>query len=117
MRAIATFTVAAKGIRLRVRLLPSISDVHVTCPGSRPRRDGLYTPAFFLPANPEAKHTGTVVFGLDGRLEELVPHEVSHAVVHHYKGVHVDDDERAATAIGLLTAAIHTRMRRLEVRP
>ena len=45
---------------------------------------------------------GTVAVPLSGsNLREIVPHEVSHAVIHHLQGVSARDDEAAASAIGL----------------
>lgn len=118
MRAVATFIAAAEGIRVRVRLLATMHEVDAAFRGtSRPRRDGLCVPAFFDPAGPGAASAGTIVLAADSGHDDLVPHEVTHAVVHACKGVHVDDDERAATAIGLLTARIHARLRKLGVRP
>lgn len=113
MRALASFTVAALGIRVRVRILPTTRDVDSAYrESSRPRRDGLCTPAFFQHAGLGAKTAGTIVLSANGALDDLVPHEVTHAVVHACKGIHMDDDERAATAIGLLTARIHARIRK-----
>lgn len=115
-RAVATFTVAAQGIRVRVRLLATWREVDAEYRGtSRPRRDGKCVPAFFAPAGAGAASAGTIVLSADGRHDDLVPHEVTHAVVWGLAGVHVNDDERAATAIGLLTARIHARIRGLGV--
>lgn len=117
-RAVATFTVTHGAIRLRVRLLPTRRDVDAEYRGGCRRRNGEWCYAFFLPTlSATARHVGTVVLPLDGRLEELVPHEVTHAVLHHVGGVHCTGDEAVATAVGLLTARIHDRIRRLEVRP
>lgn len=115
-RAVASFTVAAEGIRLRVRLLATMHEVDAAFRGaSRPRRDGKVVPAFFHPATRGAT-AGTIVLAADAKLEELVPHEVTHAVVTALKGVHTDDDERAATAVGLLTTRIHARIRKQGLR-
>lgn len=118
-RALARFTVAAGGIRLRVRVLPTMRDVDAEYrDGDRPRRDGKLVPAFFAPARrTDAKHLGTVVLCADGCAEELVPHEIAHAVVHAHQSVTAADDERFATTVGLLSARVHRHLRRLEVRP
>jgi predicted SprT family Zn-dependent metalloprotease len=39
-------------------------------------------------------------------LAELIPHEVTHAVMHRLGGVHCTDDESLATAVGVLSARI-----------
>ena len=57
---------------------------------------------------------GTVAVPLSGsNLREIVPHEVSHAVIHHLQGVSARDDEAAASAIGLFCAAIFSRIEAL----
>jgi len=112
-RAIARFTVVHRRLRLRVRLLPTVRDVDAEYREGRRRRDGRYVHAFFTPALAPAAHVGTVVLPADGRLAELVPHEVVHAVMHQQEHAHFSIDERLATAVGLLTARILDRLQRL----
>lgn len=104
-----TFTASHGSIRIKVRLLPTIADVHREFKNTnnvRPRK-GYITHAFFTPTNrSDAKHIGTIVLPKQGRLEELIPHEVVHAVMHKMGGVHCDDDEALATAVGMLSARI-----------
>ncbi|MDD5391171.1 MAG: hypothetical protein PHD37_17680 [Gallionellaceae bacterium] len=105
--SVKPFTVSHGGVRIKVRVLPTIKDVHrayQSCPGGR-ARGGLHVPAFFLETK-NGKHTGTVFLPLDGRLAELVPHEVSHAVIHARGGVLPRDDEEYCTTVGILCARI-----------
>ena len=116
-RAIARFTVRYGAIRVRVRLLPTVPDVDREYRAGRRRKYRNVTPAFFVPASrSDARHVGTIVLPADGRLDELVPHEVAHAVTHVHQTVTAADDEPFATAVGLLCARIHDHLRRLEVR-
>lgn len=111
-RAIATFSVAHGGIRLRVRLLPTVIAVDAQYREGRRRRAGQVVHAFFQPsASNAARHHGTIVLGMDGLLDELVPHEVTHAVIHCLRGVSANDDEAAATAVGVLSARIFSQLR------
>ncbi|MDO8414161.1 MAG: hypothetical protein Q7S51_10280 [Gallionellaceae bacterium] len=114
MAALMVFTVGYGAIRLKVRLLPTIQDVHREYIAGRTwRRAGMKVHAFFQPAHhPSAKHTGTIVLPADGRLEELIPHEVVHAVMGKMGGVHWSDDEALATAVGVLSARIHKKINR-----
>lgn len=110
-RALACFTVAYGAVRVRVRLLPRIADVDAEFHAGRRRLRGQICHAFFTPGASGLKPVGTIVLPADGRLEELVPHEVTHAVMYRLGGVHCSDDERLATAVGRLSARIleHTR--------
>ena len=107
-RALATFTVRHGTLCLKVRVLPSIRDVHLEyIKGGKQRANGKTIHAFFEPTtHPIAKHVGTVVLPLNGRLEELIPHEVTHAVIHALGGVLSHDDEACCTAVGVLSARI-----------
>lgn len=112
-RALAAFTVTHAGLRLRVRLLPSHREVEHEFRDGRRRRDGLCIHAYFAPAKSQrARHGGTIALAGNGRLKELVPHEVTHAVLHRLGGG-MQDDEPIATAVGILTARILTRIERL----
>lgn len=108
MKALKLFTVTHGSIRLKVRVLPTIRDVHREYKaGYAWRRTGMVVNAFFAPTNSaRAKHTGTIVLPMDGRLEELIPHEVVHAVMSKIGGAHHTDDESLATAVGVLSARI-----------
>lgn len=105
--ALKVFTVSYGGIRIKVRLLPTIRDVHREYTEGKRRRDGKIVHAFFEPMrSPAAKYTGTMVLPLDGDLDELVPHEVVHAVMDKIGGVHFTEDETFAAAVGVLSARI-----------
>lgn len=120
-RALAVFTVTLRGLALRVRVLPSAKDVDLECRTyeKRSRRSGPITRAFFAPARKLCGCAGTLVLSVDGRLAELVPHEVTHAVLHRIGGVAHAAEERLATDIGHLTARIFRQLARrgIEVRP
>ncbi|WP_241069538.1 SprT-like domain-containing protein [Achromobacter insuavis] len=110
-RALMVFQVSAAGMRLRVRLLPSVADVDAEYRGGRRRSDRKVVHGYFQAAAPGARVIGTVAVPLSGtNLREIVPHEVCHAVIHHLQGVSARDDETAASAIGLLCAAIFSRI-------
>lgn len=116
-----TFTVRGGGIALKVTLRETVEDVHraykaCSCPGTR-YSNGQRVHAFFAPtASPTAKHAGIVVLPQrGGRLYELVPHEVTHAVIHAHCGVLPHEDEACATAVGVLCARIFRRLRTMGV--
>jgi hypothetical protein len=116
-RAVATFTVTVNNKRVRVRLLPTVLDVHHACvEGTRWRSDKTVY-AFFNPSV-GASHIGTIVLPLDEISPELITHEASHAA-HHVErlrmemrtAVIVDDaaEERIATFTGRLSERIARR--------
>ncbi len=116
-RALAVFTVALRGLKLRVRILPTEADVDAECHRCEGRRQ-RGTPkarAFFAPAARLCGVAGTIVLPADGQLTELVPHEVVHAVMYRLGGVHCSDDERLATDVGLLTERIFRQLERLDI--
>lgn len=111
-----TFNVSHGGIRIRVKLLPTVADVHRSHQhGCKRDMSGKAARAFFLPTqSPTAKYIGTVVLPLArADLRELVPHEVAHAVIHAQNGVLSHDDEACCTAIGIISARIHKRIEQL----
>lgn len=115
MRAAKTFTVSHGGVRIKVRMLPTILDVHrhhqATC---KQHRGGTLVHAFFLPSPRQGRLTGAITLPLlDGRLQELVPHEVSHAVIQAHGGVLQRDDEEYCTTVGILCARIHRRIEQI----
>lgn len=129
-RALAVFTVRQRGIRIDVRLLPTIDDVDASYYG-RPRCEARREPktrsgpqdrkrvhAYFVGGTMPARSAGVIVLPSDGRLTELVPHEVVHAVVHHGSAAG-DDDEELALSVGLLSGAVFAELHRrgIEVRP
>ncbi|OHC68607.1 MAG: hypothetical protein A3H93_09090 [Rhodocyclales bacterium RIFCSPLOWO2_02_FULL_63_24] len=132
-RALAVFTVRQRGIRVDVRVLPTIADVDAEYygrPRSAARRERRRVHAYFTGGRRPARVAGIVVLPADGRLAELVPHEVVHAVVHASPawnapsgagdgGAAGDDDEELALSVGLLSGAIFSELRRrgIEVRP
>ncbi|MFZ6644448.1 hypothetical protein ACO0LO_01925 [Undibacterium sp. TJN25] len=108
------FTVSYSWIKLRVQLLQTSQEVDARYREGRRRRNGEHVHAYFQASKTErARHSGTIVLALDGRLAELIPHEVAHAVIHCLRGVSGNDDEVAATAIGMLSASIFERVRTL----
>lgn len=116
-----TFTVRHGGIALKVTLRDTVEDVHQaykanSCPGTR-YSNGQRVHAFFVPTqSASAKHVGGIVLPLaGGNLCELVPHEVTHAVIHAHGGVLPHDDEACATAVGRLSALIFRRLRMMGV--
>lgn len=115
IRPLESFSVSHRGLRLRVRLYASTRQVHRIYNGGGSRHGGgLETHAFYLGAKSQrARHGGTIALPGNGRLIELVPHEVTHAVMDRLGEVRSDDDERLARAIGVLSARIITRLRRL----
>ena len=111
MAALKIFTVSYRGIRIKVRVLPSVADVHREYTEGKRLRNGKTVHAFFAPMfSPAAKHTGTMVLPIDGNLDELVPHETVHAVMGTMGGVHCSDDEALATAVGILSARIRRKI-------
>lgn len=123
MRAPAiTFTAAARGIRVRVRVLPSVAAVHAEslaagASGERRTNHALFHPSRDVPV--AGGIVGTIVLPVDGALLDLVPHEVTHAVMHDLRAVCHSADEELATRIGLLSAAIFSGLhkRGIEIAP
>lgn len=111
-RALATFTVSHNRLRLRVRLLACVRDVHQEFHGVCGRWRGRYVHGFFVAAG-SGTHLGTVVLAANARLTEIVPHEVTHAAMHWLRDVAHEADESLATAVGILTARILARIRAL----
>lgn len=113
-----SFTVSHGSIRLKVTLRETVQDVHrayLACNnGVRPHR-GEIVYAFFSPTQSvTAKHIGGIVLPMyGGNLNELIPHEVTHAVIHAHGGVLPHDDEDTATAIGSLCARIFKRIKQI----
>lgn len=96
-----------RGVRLQVQVLKSVWDVHAAFKGnSKPTRKGTISHAFFEQFQTGRKHFGRIVLPISGRLPELIPHEVAHAVIGYLGTVTANDDEFAATAIGAITAKI-----------
>lgn len=113
-RALAVFSVGAGGIRVRVRLMATILEVDREYRNGKRCRDGKHANAYFVSTQGEkARHLGTIALPADGRLSELVPHEVVHAVMHLLGSALSSDDEELATLVGMLTARIHSRLGRL----
>lgn len=106
-KRVATFSVAYRGLRLQIQVLKTVWDVDAAYKGnSKPTRKGTISHAFFEQFQPGRKHFGRIVLPLTGRLTELIPHEVAHAVIGYLGTVTATDDEFAATAIGTLTAKL-----------
>lgn len=111
-RALARFTVQHRRLRLRVRLLASITDVDAEFHAGRPRQKGRVVFGYFAPGAAHAAHVGTVVIPCDADLTEIVPHEVTHAVMRHLGDVNYIADEPLATAVGVLTSRIFRELAR-----
>jgi hypothetical protein len=112
-KAILVFTVNYAGIRLNVRVLPSAQDVYTEYSGGAKWRMRAELPMGFFLETPNTKFTGTVVLAGNCQLEEVVPHEVFHAVMYKRKIVVCTDDEPAAYAIGILTSRILRKVKKL----
>lgn len=110
--ALARFSVRHGGLHVRVRLLATISEVDAEFRAGRRRQKGIVVHGFFAPAGAGARRTGDIVIPCDADLMEIVPHEVTHAVMHHLGGADCTDDEEMATAVGLLTARIFRELAR-----
>ena len=100
-------------MRLRVRLLPTVADVDAEYRGPQAQRSQGRSRLFPGGSTgcPRDRHGRGAALGQ--QLREIVPHEVSHAVIHHLQGVSARDDEAAASAIGLFCAAIFSRIEAL----
>lgn len=111
MTAIKIFTCCYGGIRIKVRVLPTIEDVHREYTKGKRMRNGKTVHAFFAPMySQSAKYTGTMVLPMNGRLEELIPHETVHAVMGTMGAVHCSEDENLSTAVGILSARISRKL-------
>ena len=112
--AATSFTVSHGSIRIKVKLLPTVRDVHLDHQTKAKRNcNGGTVMGFFLPSQRSSRYVGTVVLPLDGKLRELVPHEITHAVIHYFNGVLSHDDEACCTAIGRLCAIVFKRIEQL----
>lgn len=114
----ATFTVQHRSLRIRVRLLPTVADVHRDYTGGSnvPRRAKASIVHGFFEAGGDDNAVGTIVLPLQGtNLLEIVPHETAHAVIHHFNGVLSHDDESCSTAIGCISARIFGQLKKMGV--
>lgn len=101
-------------LRVRVRVLPSVAQVDRAYYAGRRCRDSRRIYAYFEPEpEPHAARVGTVVLPANGALQELVPHEMVHAVMHELGRADRRADEYLAGAVGVLTARALARLRRL----
>ena len=99
-------------MRLRVRLLPTVPMWTRSIAGPQAQRSQGRS-RLFPGGSTGARVIGTVAVPLSGsNLREIVPHEVSHAVIHHLQGVSARDDEAAASAIGLFARPFFPGSRR-----
>lgn len=112
-KALFTFTVSCGIHRLRVIVFPTVKAVHNAYARTYPLdardvwKDGRQVRGFFYPAKATTKgHAGTIVLPLIGRLNEVIPHEVFHAVINFHGTVNEKDDEAEATAVGVFSAKI-----------
>lgn len=114
MTRAASFRIRHGGVHLDVRVLASVVQVDRAYRAGRRCRDRRRIRAYFQPAlDARAGFVGTVVLPANGALEELVPHEIVHAVMWRLGGVHATGDEQLATLVGVLTARTLARLRRL----
>lgn len=106
-RALAVFRVSHRvshrNISINVRVLPRVADVDSAYRDGKPRRDGDDVVHAFCRVNPGHGARPLIMLPANGRLLELVPHEVVHAVIN---GGCRFDEEPLADAIGVLSAAI-----------
>lgn len=106
------FTVSHGKIRLFVRVLPTVQDVHKAYHDGVDKRTGDCVYSFFDAPSARSRYTGTLCFAEGTRLYELVPHEVFHAVAHHYQlfpeggTPRTDNEEVVAKAVGILSARV-----------
>lgn len=121
-KSLCSFSVCHEKLRLRVKLFATIPEVHQEyerLTGEKIR----YTPktarpdAFFFPAQrAQNKHGGMLVLSQGKKLLNHVTHEVTHAALSHY-GHHIgdivliEDEERVAWAIGLLSMKILNKLK------
>ena len=105
-KALMVFTVSYAGIRLKVRVLPHAKDVYTECLGAKWRSRAELPRAFFRPSARACKYTGMIVLAGNDDIAEIIPHEVTHAVLHKMRSVDTDDDEAFAMAVGILSARI-----------
>lgn len=112
MAALMIFTVSYAGIRLKVRVLPHARDVYMECTGARKWRTRAELPRAFFRPSMSGKYTGTVVFAGNDDLAEIVPHEVTHAVLHKMRAVETHDDEAFCLAVGILSSRIARKISR-----
>jgi predicted SprT family Zn-dependent metalloprotease len=114
-----TFIVRHGSIRIKVKLLPTVADVHreyLKHNGIARCRDGKNAEAFTLRKSDKANEIGVVYLPEHGGdLFELIPHEVNHVVIHALNGVLSHDDEDAALAVGILSSRIFKRTRQMGV--
>ena len=111
MAALKLFTVSHRGIRIKVRLLSTIIEVHREHQAGCKRAIGETVCGFFVPSRrANAKYVGTIVLPLHKRLTEFIPHEVTHAVLHNMREVEAHDDEAFATAVGILSMRIASKI-------
>lgn len=116
-RALAVFTVRHRGLRVRVRLLPTVGDVHREfTTGNRWTDASSMVNAYFKPsASSSAYYAGTIAIPANGKLLELVPHEVVHAALYHFGSFLYRGGEDLATYVGVVSAQILRKVRRLGV--
>lgn len=71
MAALKVFSVSHGGIRIKVRLLPTVADVHREHQAvARRCHDGNTVCAFFLPTPRATRYVGTITLPLQGKLRE-----------------------------------------------
>jgi hypothetical protein len=99
-----------------VRVLPHAKNVYSEqANGAMWRARAELPMGFFIETSSHlAKYFGTIVLAANSNLNEIVPHEVFHAVLCWKKEVNTDDDEAAAYAVGKLTSRILRRIKYIE---
>ena len=118
MAALKVFSVSYSKISIKVRLLPSMMDVHhefKSLSGMKLSKGDIVNAYFNPTLSTAAQYTGTIALPIDGCMNELIPHEVVHAVIHSLRGVHCIDGEFVATAVGQLCARIFKQIRKIGV--
>lgn len=111
-RARKIFSVSYKGLSFNVRLLDDARAVSREYKRTHHDPGCKYVLAFFSPSQKSHAHAiGTIVLPLNGKLEELIPHEVFHAVLSHFKNVNAINEEPFAEILGNISAKIYRKIK------
>lgn len=109
--SVAMFYVGHKGLILRI-ILKKKGRLH-KAHQRKFKRSKSKVRGYFFPAGEKKPYLGTIVLPAAADLTELIPHEVSHAVLHMLGRVSRNDDEKCAEWIGILSSMIFKTVRRM----
>jgi len=112
-KALLAFGLRMGEFRVHVRLLPTIDDVESAYFGAAKKAARLRSNrvhGFFAYPPRSSKTPGTIFLAADSDLLDIVPHEVSHAVVRYTRAVRPGKDEKAAALIGAVSSRILRRI-------